>query len=111
MAKNEAEIALQKVEEAEKEVSELKAQKAAKRAARCAKRLTWKGPFKLVGRLFNQYDEHPVEMWTGTLLGGAAGAAAVIGVKKGIEHFSSKTEDEEISDEASNEVVETPFDE
>ena len=62
MAKNEAEIALQKVEEAEKEVSELKAQKAAKRAARCAKRLTWKGPFKLVGRLFNQYDEHPVEV-------------------------------------------------
>ena len=98
---------LASVEEAEKKVADLKAKKKAEVAARCAKRLTWKGPFKLVGRLFNEYDEHPAEMWTGTLLGGAAGAGIVVGVKKAVEHFSSKTEDEEVSDEAEQ----APFDE
>lgn len=109
MAKENEIKELVSVEEAEKKVADLKAERKAKVAARCAKRLTWKGPFKLVGRLFNEYDEHPAEMWTGTLLGGVLGAAAVIGVKKAVEHFSSKadTSDEEISDEA----VEAPFDE
>lgn len=84
--------AIEKAKAAEENVKKIKAERAAKKAARCAKRLEWKGPFKPLGKLINAYDEHPGEMVTGTLLGGAAGAGAVIGIRALLDKFGNKSE-------------------
>ena len=109
--KQEVQKGLEAVQVAEEKVEKIKAEKAAKKAARCAKRLEWKGPFKLVGKLINAYDEKPVEMWTGTLLGGAVGAAAVFGGQKLLEKFGKKDEEETVEEETPILESETaPFD-
>lgn len=105
----EANVAIESVKEADKKVADIKADKAAKKAARMQKRLEWKGPFKLVGKLVNAYDENPGEMWTATLLGGGLGGLAVVGVKKAISVFKK---DEEATEETPllEEANEAPFD-
>ncbi len=105
----EANVKLEEVKKAEERVEQIKAERAAKVAARCAKRLEWKGILKPLGRIANAYDEHPGEMITGTLFGGAVGAGIAYGVMKLVDKFGNKTEvtEGEISDEAE----EAPFEE
>lgn len=110
MANEEVQKGLEAVKTAEEKVEKIKAERAAKKAARCAKRLEWKGPFKFVGKIVNAYDEKPVEMWTGTLLGGAAGAAAVFGGRKLLDKFCNNTEAETETEEKEEGTETAPFD-
>lgn len=107
--KIEKDMALEKVEAADKKVNAIITEREAKKAARIKKRSEWKH-FKFVGKIINAYDENPVEMWTGTLLGGGLGAGAAFGIIKLVDHFKSDKTDE---DEPIDEVVEDtiPFEE
>ena len=107
----EANVKLEEVKKAEEKVEQIKAEKAAKCAARCAKRLEWKGPFKLVGKIVNAYDEKPLEMWTATIAGGGLGGLIFFGVEKAIDKYGNKTEEVTEVDEISDEAEEAPFEE
>ena len=104
-------VAIEEVKKADEKVEKIKADRAAKKAARMQKRLEWKGPFKLVGKIINAYDERPGEMVTATLLGGGAGAAAVWGGRKLLDKYGKKTDDVTGTDETSDEAEEAPFEE
>ena len=73
--KVEAKAKLDEVREADERVSQIKAEKALKKAERQAKRETWKGPLKILGKGINWCENNPgpaaVCVVTGTGLGWA----------------------------------------
>ena len=73
--KVEATVAVEAVKEADNKVTEIKAEKAKKKAERQAKRETWKGPLKYLGKGINWCENNPgpaaVCVVTGTGLGWA----------------------------------------
>lgn len=108
VAEVEAKAAVEKVKEADKNVDQIKAEKAAKKAERQAKRLTWKGPLKVIGKGINWCENNPVPaavcVVTGTGLGW--------GGKVLYDHFvGKKTNDETEAEETPLLESETaPFD-
>ena len=76
--KIEANVATTAVVEADKKVADIKAEKAAKKAERQNKRLEWKGPMKLVGKVINHIEDHPVATAVSVLAGVPIGAAGVV---------------------------------
>ncbi len=96
------------VVEADKKVADIKAEKAAKKAERQNKRLEWKGPLKLVGKVINHIEDHPVATAVSVLAGVPIGAAGVVLYNK----YGKKSEetvdvDVEITE---TEEAEAPFD-
>lgn len=73
--KVEAKAAVEEVQKADDKVAEIKAEKAKKKAERQAKRETWKGPLKILGKGINWCENNPgpaaVCVVTGTGLGWA----------------------------------------
>lgn len=96
------------VVEADKKVADIKAEKAAKKAERQNKRLEWKGPLKLIGKVINHVEDHPVATAVSILAGVPIGAAGVVLYNK----YGKKSEetvdvDVEITE---TEEAEAPFD-
>lgn len=73
--KVEVKAAVEEVQKADDKVAEIKAEKAKKKAERQAKRETWKGPLKVLGKGINWCENNPgpaaVCVVTGTGLGWA----------------------------------------
>ena len=96
------------VVEADKKVADIKAEKAARKAERQNKRLEWKGPLKIVGKVINHVENHPVATAVSVLAGVPIGAAGVVLYNK----YGKKSEetvdvDVEITE---TEEAEAPFD-
>lgn len=107
--KVEATVATTAVVEADKKVADIKAEKAAKKAERQNKRLEWKGPMKLVGKVINHIEDHPVATAVSVLAGVPIGAAGVVLYNK----YGKKSEEAvEVETEVTidEEANEAPFD-
>ena len=106
--KVEANVATTAVVEADKKVADIKAEKAAKKAERQNKRLEWKGPMKLVGKVINHIEDHPVATAVSVLAGVPIGAAGVVLYNK----YGKKSEETEVETEVTIDETadEAPFD-
>ncbi len=96
------------VVEADKKVADLKAQKEAERAARQNKRLGWKGPLKLVGKVINHIENHPVATTVSVLAGVPIGVIGVVAYNKYVK--KDDTTDVEVEITETEEANEPPFD-
>lgn len=97
------------VVEADKKVADIKAEKAAKKAERQNKRLEWKGPLKLVGKVINHIEDHPVATAVSVLAGVPIGAAGVVLYNK-YGKKSEETVDVDVEITETEEANEPPFD-
>lgn len=107
--KIEATQATTAVVEADKKVADLKAKREAERAAIHNKRLGWKGPLKIVGKIINHIEDHPVATTVSVLAGVPIGALGVVAYNK----FVKKDDTVEVETEVEiteNEATEPPFD-
>lgn len=95
------------VVEADKKVADLKAQKEAEKAARHNRRLGWKGPLKLVGKVLNHIEDHPVATAVSVLAGVPIGALGVVAYNKYVKKDDTTDVEVEITEEEANEA---PFD-
>lgn len=97
------------VVEADKKVADIRAEKAAKKAERQNKRLEWKGPMKLVGKVINHIEDHPIATAVSVLAGVPIGAAGVVLYNKyGKKEETVVETDVEITE--TEEANEAPFD-
>lgn len=97
------------VVKADKKVADIKAEKAAKKAERQNKRLEWKGPLKLVGKVINHVENHPVATAVSVLAGVPIGAAGVVLYNK-YGKKSEETVDVDVEITETEEANEAPFD-
>lgn len=98
------------VVEADKKVADIKAEKAAKKAERQNKRLEWKGPLKIVGKVINHVENHPVATAVSVLAGVPIGAAGVVLYNKYGKQKSEETVDVDVEITETEEANEAPFD-
>ena len=107
--KIEATQATTAVVEADKKVADLKAEKLAKKAERQNKRLEWKGPLKLVGKVINHVEDHPVATAVSVLAGVPIGAAGVWAYNKYVKKDDTIEVETEVTIDDET-AVEPPFD-
>ena len=102
----EAKAAVSEVQKADDKVTAIKAEKAAKKAEKQAKRETWKGPLKYLGKGINWCENNPgpaaVCVVTGTGLGWAG--------KVLFDKFVSKKDETAEETPLLEESTEAPFD-
>ena len=110
----ETKAAVEAVEKAEEKVKQIELDKAAKRAAKQEKRANWPGPLKLIGKGFNEVENHPAAFGIGFALGVPVVPLVAYGVKKGIDLASNKKAEEavDVSSDETDEVDNSiPFEE